>query len=101
MSDMVQGDSYNLDVTVKNNGADINIADIETIEFILHSLKKMYPEGVAYEDGKFHISLSQQETFRLPRLCQMQVRVKFKSGDVIGSEIKQIDVERSLSKAVL
>nr|DAE98236.1 MAG TPA: hypothetical protein [Caudoviricetes sp.]DAF12751.1 MAG TPA: hypothetical protein [Caudoviricetes sp.]DAG18483.1 MAG TPA: hypothetical protein [Caudoviricetes sp.]DAQ08095.1 MAG TPA: hypothetical protein [Caudoviricetes sp.] len=31
----------------------------------------------------------------------MQVRVKFKSGDVIGSEIKQIDVAHALSKAVL
>lgn len=101
MSNMVQGDSYNLDVTIKNNGAAIDTADIEAIEFILHSLKKMYPEDVAYTEGKFRVPITQQETFRLPSRCQMQVRVKFKGGDVIGSEIKQIDVERSLSKAVL
>ena len=31
----------------------------------------------------------------------MQIRVKFKSGDVLGSEKKQIDVSAALSKAVL
>mgnify|MGYP007072711021 CR=1 FL=1 len=64
-------------------------------------LQKSYPGEIGYEDGKFLFPLTQQETFRLPKLCQMQVRVKFKSGDVIGSEIKQIDVAHALSKAVL
>ena len=31
----------------------------------------------------------------------MQVRVKFPSGDVIGSEMQDINVKRSISKAVL
>lgn len=101
MSSMVQGDAYNLDVTIKNNSSPINVADVRTVEFTLFNLKKNYPNDVAYSDGKFHIPLTQQETFRLPKLCQMQVRVKFKSGDVIGSEIKQIDVAHALSKAVL
>lgn len=101
MSSMVQGDAYSLDVTIKNNGSPINIADVKAVEFTLFNFKKIYPGEAEYSDGKFHIPLTQQETFRLPKFCQMQVRVKFKSGDVIGSEIKQIDVAHALSKAVL
>lgn len=101
MSSMVQGDAYSLDVTIKNNGSPINIADVKAVEFTLFNFKKIYPGEAEYSDGKVHIPITQQETFRLPKLCQMQVRVKFKSGDVIGSEIKQIDVAHALSKAVL
>lgn len=100
MSSMVQGDAYSLAVTVKNNGQAVEIDDIEKIEMTLLYLQKYYPGQITYADGN-SISLAQEETFRLPKLCQMQVRVKFKSGDVIGSEIKQIDVAHALSKAVL
>ena len=95
---MVQGDSYNLSVTIKNKGQPLDVASVEKVEIYL---QKSYPGEIGYEDGKFLFPLTQQETFRLPKLGQMQVRVKFKSGDVIGSEIKQIDVAHALSKAVL
>ena len=36
-----------------------------------------------------------------PPLCSMQVRVKFTSGDVIGSDVQKINVQRVLSKVVL
>jgi hypothetical protein len=98
---LVQGDSYNLIVTVKNKGEPLDIATIKKVEISLLYLQKSYPGEVRYEDGKFLFPLTQQETFRLPKLCQMQVRVKFRSGDVIGSEITQIDVVHALSKAVL
>nr|DAK88393.1 MAG TPA: BppU domain protein [Caudoviricetes sp.] len=98
---LVQGDSYNLSVTIKNKGQPLDIASVEKVEISLLYLQKSYPGEIGYEDGKFLFPLTQQETFRLPKLCQMQVRVKFKSGDVIGSEIKQIDVAHALSKAVL
>ena len=98
---MVQGDSYNLSVTIENKGQPLDVASVEKVEISLLYLQKSYPGEIGYEDGKFLFPLTQQETFRLPKLGQMQVRVKFKSGDVIGSEIKQIDVAHALSKAVL
>jgi hypothetical protein len=98
---MVQGDAYAIDIGITNNGQPLNIADISAVEVSLLYLQKNYPGEVTYSDGKFHFPLTQQETFKLPKLCKMQVRVKFKSGDVIGSEIKQIDVAHALSKAVL
>lgn len=98
---LVQGDSYNLIVTIKNKGQPLDVASVEKVEISLLYLQKSYPGEIGYEDGKFLFPLTQQETFRLPKLCQMQVRVKFRSGDVIGSEIKQVDVAHALSKAVL
>lgn len=98
---MVQGDSYNLSVTIKNKGQPLDVASVEKVEISLLYLQKSYPGEIGYEDGNFLFPLTQQETFRLPKFCQMQVRVKFKSGDVLGSEKKQIDVSAALSKAVL
>ena len=51
--------------------------------------------------GKFHFPLTQTETFGLPTVCPMQVRVKFPSGDVIGSEMQRLDVKRALSRKVI
>ena len=98
---MVQGDAYNIEISITNDGEPLSISDIETVEVSLLYLQKQYPGEVAYKDGKFLFSLTQQETFKLPRTSQMQVRVKFKSGDVIGSTIQQIDVLHALSKVVL
>lgn len=98
---MVQGDAYNIDLTIKNNGKPIDISNVETVEVSLLYLQKTYPAEITYSDGKFHFPITQQETFKLPKICKMQVRVKFRSGDVIGSAIQQIDVEHSLSKVVL
>lgn len=99
---MTQGDSYSIDITIENEGKPLDISEIELVEITLLNLTKTYPEEVSFSDGAFHFPLSQEETMRLaPLLCPMQVRVKFTSGDVIGSEIQKIDVQRVLSKAVL
>lgn len=98
---MVQGDAYSLAVTVTNNSQTLRIDDIEKVEITLLYLQKYYPGQITYEDGKFYFPLTQEETFRLPKICPMQIRVKFKTGDVLGSEKKQIDVSAALSKVVL
>lgn len=98
---MVQGDAYSLGVTIKNNGQAVEIDDIEKVEVTLLYLQKYYPGQITYEDGTFYFHLTQEETFRLPKVCPMQIRVKFKSGDVLGSEKKQIDVSAALSKVAL
>lgn len=98
---MIQGDEYSLDITISNQGEALNIEDVAEIEFTLLNLVKMYPNTVSYADGKFKFPLTQEETFRLPPICPMQIRVKFCSGDVIGSEMKKISVKNSLSRAVI
>lgn len=98
---MVQGDSYSIDVDIKSAGAALSIDSIDKVEITLLNLIKTYPGTVTYSDGKFHFPLTQQETLNLPTLCPMQVRVKFITGDVIGSDIQHIDVLRVLSRTVM
>lgn len=98
---MTQGDSYSIDITIENEGKPLDISEIELVEITLLNLTKTYPGKVSFSNEAFHFPVSQLETMNLPPLCSMQIRVKFKSGDVIGSEIQKIDVQRVLSKAVL
>ena len=71
------------------------------MEVTLLNLTRSYPEEVTYSDGKFHFPITQQETFKLPPMCPMQVRVKFIGGDVVGSMIQMVEVAGAISKAVL
>ena len=98
---MVQGDAYSIDVHIGLQGRPIEISDIELVEITLINRSKVYPGEVTYSDGAFHYPVTQEETLNFPPLCSMQVRVKFKSGDVIGSDVQEIDVQRVLSKVVL
>lgn len=50
---MVQGDSYNLSVTIKNKGQPLDVASVEKVEISLLYLQKSYPGEIGYEDGKF------------------------------------------------
>lgn len=98
---MVQGDSYSIDVEIKADGTPIDVSIIETVECTLFSIKKYYPEEITYSDGKFHFPVTQEETFHLPAVCPMQVRVKFLSGDVVGSIRKDVEVCKVISRVVL
>ena len=98
---MVQGDAYSIDVEISNNGILLTADDVSLVEVTLLNLIKTYPGEVTFSDGKFHFPVTQTETFCLPTLCPMQVRVKFPGGDVIGSEMQRIDVKHALSRAVI
>lgn len=98
---MVRGDAYNIEIEIRNGDAALTADDVELVEITIHDLVKTYPGKVAFSDGKFLFPISQEETFRLPYNCLAQIRVKFPGGDVIGSEIQQIDVRNALSRAVL
>ena len=98
---MVQGDAYSIEVEITNEGQTLSPPAVSLVEIALLNLVKTYPGDVTFSDGKFHFPLTQTETFGLPTVCPMQVRVKVPSGDVIGSEMQQIDVKRALSRAVI
>ena len=98
---MVQGDAYSIDVEITNEGQALSPPAVSLVEIALLNLVKTYPGDVTFSDGKFHFPLTQTETFGLPTVCPMQVRVKFPSGDVIGSEMQRLDVKRALSRKVI
>ena len=98
---MTQGDAYNLEISITNRGEALDVETVEQVEVTLLNLTRSYPEEVTYADGKFLFPVTQAETFRLPPMCPMQVRVKFKGGDVIGSPAQTVNVAAALSRAVL
>lgn len=96
-----QGDQYSISMTVKFNGEPLDMSKVEKVEITLHSKTKLYPEEVIFSNGVFLYPITQEDTFSFPRTVEAQIRIKFTNSDVYTSPTKQIDVIRSLSKAVL
>lgn len=101
---MMQGDSYNLAFTVKNNaGAVVTPADIEDMEITIGHISKTYKNiQVTYKDGKWLFPLSQEETFGYwPKATKAQIRIFWPNGIIEGKPIHGVRVHESLSKEVL
>lgn len=100
-----QGDSYNIKIEIKNGGLPLDMESVELVEIFLGGLIKTYPEDVQYdeESGQFLFPLEQTEShmFKPGKTVTLDIRVKFKSGDVVGIEPQRIDVIKSMSKDVL
>ena len=60
-----QGDAYALPVEIRANDEVLRVAEVETVEFYIGGLRKVYPGDVVYseESGVFELPLTQQETF--------------------------------------
>lgn len=84
-----QGDACVVPVRIKVNGEPVGAGDVEAVEFMAGSVRKVYPEDVTYDasSGYFHVPLRQEETFTFPAddAVRFDVRVKFKGGTVIGT----------------
>lgn len=101
---MMQGDSYNLGFTIKNNaGSAITPEDIMDMEITIGHLSKTYRrEQLMYADGRWYFPFSQTETFGYwPKAVSAQVRVRWKNGIVEGKTIHGVRMNESLSKEVL
>lgn len=88
-----QGDAYPLPVGVTLNGEAIALSDIETVEFMLGTIRKLYPDDATFnpEDNHFYVNLTQEDTFSLPAnsAVNLDVRVKFVGGAVKGVQKPQ------------
>ena len=82
-----QGDAFSLPVTVTLDGTALDISDVDSVEFMFGSTRKMYPDTVTYSatTGMFYVPLTQEETFALSvgRII-LDIRVKFVGGNVQG-----------------
>ena len=98
------GQNTNLthEITLRVDGKPINISDVELVEFSFGELIKIYPsEEVVYDNERFYVRLTQEETKEFEDSLPVQVRVKFSNGDVPLSRKKVVPINESLSKAVL
>lgn len=107
MSFIKQGDAYGLPMEITLDGAPIAIEDVAAVEVCIgHGIRKLYPEEITFDrDSRcFQIPLTQEETFSLPASEQIQVdvRVKFVGGAVIGSIAETYaDVVDAMSEELL
>lgn len=103
---IMQGDQYAIVFTGTQDGAPLDLSEIEMIEFIVGKLRKVYPGEVTTDtDGNFLFPLTQEETFGFEGAVQaVQIRVKF-TGTlepvIIGTSAGAVRVEDSISKVVL
>ena len=101
---MMQGDSYQLSVLLKNNaGQPITPLDVKDVEITIGRRIKRYSDGnILFEDGLWLFPVSQEESFDFyPMKAKGQVRVKWNGGVVEGQELMGIRVQESVSKGVL
>ena len=100
----LQGNTYQLQVTLSAKTGLLDVSLISSVEFMIGSVRKLYPNDCTYDETKgcFYIPLTQEDTFSLQNeITGVQARVKFLGGSVKGSKISHQKVLPSISKAVL
>lgn len=101
---MMQGDSYNLGFTVKNNAGEIITPDdVADVEITIGHLSKTYQSGhLLFTSGRWMFPLKQSETFAYwPKQLKAQIRIVWKNGVIEGKPIYGVRVHESISKEVL
>lgn len=101
-----QGDAYSLPVTVTVNGEAISTDVIDTAEFCIGGVRKLYPKEVTYsaDDGLFMLPLTQSDTFSFEEnnAVPLDIRVKLIGGAVIGTRIMMyLPVFEAISEEII
>ncbi len=89
-----QGDAYAVPLDILLEGESVAPEDASVIEVYVGDVRKTYPGEISYLDGKYYFPLTQAETFAMAENSQVDVdlRVKFSGGDVIGVTKKGVVV---------
>lgn len=99
-----QGDSYPIPVEIRQDGVPVTSELVEEIEITIGSdIRKTYTGGgVFYEDEMWYFLLSQEDTFSLSGGYDVLLRLKHPgSGNVIGTKIGKLSVEKADRKEVI
>lgn len=87
---MMQGDSYDIGIKLRNNaGSSVTPDDVIDVEITIGGVRKTFSAGeIVYSNGLWGYPVSQRDTFGLyPGPVKAQVRVKWNDGAVEGKEI--------------
>lgn len=98
-----QGDQYNIIFKIEVCENPMNMENIELIEFTIGSISKNYPLEVEYdkENKTFLFPVTQEETFAFNGWENYQARIKYINGDVYGSPINRININKTLSRNII
>lgn len=107
---VMEGDQYAIPLSLKMNGVAVTANDVQEVEFAIGNLKKYMSTGdIVFADGKWNIKLTQADTFQINSMnfkaatfsTRAQIRVKFKTGDVIGYRIPSAAIAKSISEVII
>ena len=100
---MFQGDQCYILFTIYNDDGNINIDDVEKIEFTVGTITKLYPGDVKYDKDKamFLFPVTQADTFALAGYENCQARIKFFNSEVYGTYKAKLNVMDANSKNVI
>ena len=102
---MMQGDQYNIRIEILAEDGATDPTVFDEVEIVFGNIVKTLSSGeITYDVSKkeFLFPVTQKETMNMPPKVKAQVRVKLNgSNDVIGIDLGEVDVAKTLSKAVL
>ena len=101
---MMQGDQYRVSISLKQeDGTSVTKEDIDDIEVFVGNVRKTMRDGVTFDEDTnvFYVYLTQRETFRMSVDTNVQARLLFTSGDIVGVNLGTVNFEKSTSKVVL
>lgn len=102
---MMQGDQYRIPIELKHaDGEVLTLEEVKDVEVFIGAARKLLSGGDIYfepGDNMFYVPLSQKETFMMRGDVEVQARVLFLSGDVIGIDLGKINFAKATSKVVL
>lgn len=101
---MMQGDSYNVPITVLNNaGNPVTPDEVINVEVVIGRIAKSFlRQELVFLNGKWMFPLSQTETFSIPPgAVKGQIRVKWANGVLEGRPLLGLRMTESESKEEL
>lgn len=105
MASVMQGDAYNIPVTIKSgNGTLITPEIAACAEITVGQFTKRWPGQVTFDEktGEWQFPVTQKQTFRFaPGAAVVQARVVFQDGSIMGGSGAPVRVEQSASRGTL
>lgn len=89
---MKKGNQFFLELEITNeDDTALDIRAVEKVQFTIDDITRMYGADsteVTYEEGKFRIWLTEEETFKFKNRVEIEARVLFTSGTILGTFVE-------------
>lgn len=88
-----KGNQFFLELEITNDDdTAIDIRAVDKVQFNIDDITKLYSADsseVTYEEGKFRIWLTEQETFAFKTRVKLEARVLYTNGTILGTFVEQ------------
>lgn len=97
---IIQGDQYSIPILIVNQNDETVVEDaVNGVRVCIGQFVSEYPNGgLTYNNNGYWIfSLTQEKSYKLrDGKVSFQVQVKFKNGNILQSELKDVDIMESV-----